>query len=73
MISVLFRPLEVGKNKMSKVSGDTLRESITSVLEGSKTKQRKFKETIELQVPLPHIIDLRCSCDNLMSPVLEID
>lgn len=35
---------------MSKVSGETLREGITTVLEGSKEKQRKFKETIELQV-----------------------
>ena len=46
---------------MSKVSGDTLRESITSVLEGSKTKQRNFMETIELQVDsfgISKVVDL---------------
>jgi len=37
---------------MSKVSGDTLRECITGVLEGCKTKQRKFTETVELQIGL---------------------
>ena len=35
---------------MSKVSGDTLRDSIATVVQGSKDKQRNFKETIELQV-----------------------
>jgi len=37
---------------MSKVSGDTLRECISGVLEGCKTKQRKFTETVELQIGL---------------------
>ncbi|BDA41635.1 g92 [Coccomyxa elongata] len=37
---------------MSKVSGDVLREGISGVLDGSKTKQRKFTETIELQIGL---------------------
>ncbi|KAK9909147.1 hypothetical protein WJX75_007895 [Coccomyxa subellipsoidea] len=37
---------------MSKLSGDVLREGISGVLEGSKTKQRKFTETIELQIGL---------------------
>ncbi|CAK0742802.1 60S ribosomal protein L10a-3 [Coccomyxa viridis] len=37
---------------MSKVSGDTLRECINGVLEGCKTKQRKFTETVELQIGL---------------------
>eukprot|EP00884_Botryococcus_braunii_P006222 jgi/Botrbrau1/15600/Bobra.0264s0002.1 len=37
---------------MSKLSGDTLREGIKGVLEGSKNKERKFKETIELQIGL---------------------
>ncbi|KAK9841943.1 hypothetical protein WJX81_000237 [Elliptochloris bilobata] len=37
---------------MSKLSGDTLREGISGLLEGSKAKERKFKETIELQVGL---------------------
>jgi len=36
----------------SKVSGDTLREAINAVLEGSKNKPRKFRETIELQIGL---------------------
>mmetsp|Transcript_33799 Transcript_33799/g.40848 ORF Transcript_33799/g.40848 Transcript_33799/m.40848 type:complete len:217 (-) Transcript_33799:210-860(-) len=37
---------------MSKLSGDVLRESISTLLEGSKEKQRKFTETIELQIGL---------------------
>ncbi|EIE25331.1 60S ribosomal protein L10a [Coccomyxa subellipsoidea C-169] len=37
---------------MSKLSGEVLREGISGVLEGSKTKQRKFTETIELQIGL---------------------
>ena len=34
---------------MSKLSGDTLREGISSILAASQEKQRKFTETIELQ------------------------
>lgn len=34
---------------MSKLSGDTLREGISSILTASQEKQRKFTETIELQ------------------------
>ena len=37
---------------MSKVSRDTILESVNQVLELSKTKERKFLETIELQVNL---------------------
>lgn len=37
---------------MSKVSRDTILESVKEVLELSKTKNRKFQETIELQVNL---------------------
>jgi large subunit ribosomal protein L10Ae len=37
---------------MSKISGDVLREAITGMLEGAKTKQRKFAETVELQIGL---------------------
>ncbi|KAG1669917.1 hypothetical protein FOA52_002444 [Chlamydomonas sp. UWO 241] len=37
---------------MSKISGDVLRDAILGMLEGAKTKQRKFSETIELQVGL---------------------
>jgi len=37
---------------MSKISSDVLRESIANLLEGSKTKPRKFQETIELQIGL---------------------
>jgi large subunit ribosomal protein L10Ae len=37
---------------MSKLSSDVLREGIQGILEGAKTKQRKFTETIELQVGL---------------------
>jgi large subunit ribosomal protein L10Ae len=37
---------------MSKLSGDTLREGITTILEGAKEKPRKFTETVELQVGL---------------------
>ena len=36
--------------KMSKVSRDTILESVNQVLELSKAKERKFLETIELQV-----------------------
>ncbi len=35
---------------MSKLSGDTLREGIANILAASQEKQRKFQETIELQV-----------------------
>ena len=35
---------------MSKLSADSLRETISAVLEGSKEKPRKFTETIELQI-----------------------
>ncbi len=38
---------------MSKLSGDTLREGINTLLEGSKSKPRKFTETIELQARHP--------------------
>ena len=37
---------------MSKLSADSLRETISAVLEGSKSKPRKFTETIELQISL---------------------
>ena len=37
---------------MSKVSRDTLYESIGEILKGSKEKQRKFLETVELQITL---------------------
>jgi len=37
---------------MSKVSRDTLYESIGEILKGSKDKQRKFLETVELQITL---------------------
>ena len=37
---------------MSKVSKESLYEAVDSVLKGSKTKQRKFRETIELQITL---------------------
>eukprot|EP00798_Chlamydomonas_sp_ICE-L_P005134 gene5134-34940_t len=37
---------------MSKISSEVLRESITSLLEASKAKPRKFMETIELQIGL---------------------
>merc|ERR1712234_10057 len=40
------------KRKMSKVSRDTILECVNQVLELSKTKERKFLETIELQVNL---------------------
>ena len=35
---------------MSKLSGETLREGIAGILEGSQQKPRNFTETIELQV-----------------------
>merc|ERR1712033_22637 len=41
-----------GPLKMSKVSRDTILESVNQVLELSKAKERKFLETIELQVNL---------------------
>lgn len=37
---------------MSKVPRDTLYESVNAVLQGTKDKKRKFRETIELQVGL---------------------
>ena len=37
---------------MSKVSRDTLYESVNEVLKGSTEKKRKFLETIELQITL---------------------
>jgi len=37
---------------MSKLSADTLREAITSLLEQSAEKKRNFQETIELQIGL---------------------
>jgi len=37
---------------MSKIQGDVLREAILGMIEGSKTKQRKFSETVELQIGL---------------------
>jgi large subunit ribosomal protein L10Ae len=37
---------------MSKIASDVLREGISKILEGAKTKQRKFSETIELQIGL---------------------
>merc|ERR1711871_1236790 len=39
-------------SNMSKINPDRLREVITSILEGSKEKKRKFLETVELQVVL---------------------
>merc|ERR1711998_560431 len=40
------------KKKMSKVSNDHLRKSITAVLANSEEKKREFVETIELQIGL---------------------
>lgn len=37
---------------MSKLSNEVLREGVNQILEGAKTKQRKFQETIELQIGL---------------------
>ena len=37
---------------MSKISSDVIKEGIQTILEGSRTKQRKFTETIELQIGL---------------------
>ncbi|OXB71598.1 UNVERIFIED_CONTAM: hypothetical protein H355_011233 [Colinus virginianus] len=37
---------------MSKLSGEILKKAIADVLEGSKTKKRKFVETVELQIGL---------------------
>lgn len=39
-------------NSRSKVSRDTLYESAQAILEHSKTKKRKFLETVELQIGL---------------------
>ena len=44
---------------MSKVSRDTILECVNSVLEKSKEKERKFLETIELQVSvIDHCSDI---------------
>ncbi|KAE9555324.1 hypothetical protein FO519_001483 [Halicephalobus sp. NKZ332] len=37
---------------MSKISRDTLNEAVATVLQGSKDKKRKFRETVELQIAL---------------------
>lgn len=37
---------------MSKLSTDTLKEAITSILAASEEKKRNFQETIELQIGL---------------------
>ncbi|CAI8003315.1 60S ribosomal protein L10a-2 [Geodia barretti] len=37
---------------MSKLSRDTLTESVTSLLQSSQEKKRKFRETVELQISL---------------------
>ncbi|MEW5298775.1 MAG: hypothetical protein WDW38_000484 [Sanguina aurantia] len=37
---------------MSKLSSDVLREGVQGILEGSRSKARKFQETIELQIGL---------------------
>jgi len=37
---------------MSKLSSDTLREGVSTILEGSRSKPRKFAETVELQIGL---------------------
>ncbi|XP_078481390.1 large ribosomal subunit protein uL1-like [Ciona intestinalis] len=37
---------------MSKVSRDTLYECVENIIKGSKTKQRKFLESVELQISL---------------------
>jgi len=37
---------------MSKVASDVLREAVSGILEASRAKQRKFTETIELQIGL---------------------
>nr|Q9SW75.1 RecName: Full=Large ribosomal subunit protein uL1; AltName: Full=60S ribosomal protein L10a [Chlamydomonas reinhardtii]AAD50305.1 60S ribosomal protein L10a [Chlamydomonas reinhardtii] len=37
---------------MSKISNDVLRESVSALVEGAKTKPRKFQETVELQIGL---------------------
>merc|ERR1712180_100004 len=42
----------MGTSIMSKVSKDTLYECVNAVLAGSKDKQRKFLETVDLQIGL---------------------
>ena len=49
-LSFFFLRVEKKPLKMSKVSRDTILESVNQVLELSKAKERKFLETIELQV-----------------------
>ena len=36
----------------SKISRDTLQEAITSIKKGSRTKRRRFTESVELQIAL---------------------
>ena len=49
---------------MSKLSGDTLREGISTILAASQEKQRNFTETIELQVNALH-------CHRHPAPILD--
>merc|ERR1712168_938621 len=47
------RRAQIGNtSNMSKVSKDTLYECVNAVLAGSKDKQRKFLETVDLQIGL---------------------
>merc|ERR1711942_515613 len=57
--------------KMSKVSRDTILECVNQVLELSKTKERKFLETIELQVNLKKY-DAFLASDTLIKQIPRI-
>ncbi|KAE8711462.1 60S ribosomal protein L10a [Hibiscus syriacus] len=47
-----FVPRRKGVSEMSKLQSDALREAISTIVAQSKEKQRKFIETIELQIGL---------------------
>lgn len=63
-----------GGGAMSKLSGDTLREGISALLEGAETKKRNFTQTIELQVshrPAGGSQDRPAICGGLGVPGLD--
>jgi large subunit ribosomal protein L10Ae len=49
---MLLDLLSLPTHPCSKLSRDTLTESVTSLLQSSQEKKRKFRETVELQISL---------------------
>jgi large subunit ribosomal protein L10Ae len=49
---MLYHPINCVPAYFSKLQSDSLREAITAITNGSREKNRKFVETIELQIGL---------------------